>query len=162
VSAPDAAAKVPGVEAVMVKSCPAPIARVKLAEGTVEAIGCPEDAKDDVKRFPAKSRLVLLDASGKTKSEIVLTDAALRRLRAFEKVGAPEDIELVSAIKRTWWLHAAREGRKGQDIYEIRTSAEGKDVGNRYSFENARWIVRSGPLKNWTGEHLKDTEAEFP
>ena len=76
------------------------------------------------------------------------------------KDGGLEPISLVSAIHVTWWLHEARS-KKGKDIYEIRTNAEGKSMGYRYAFEKNKWVVHSGPLKKWTGEHLPDTEAEF-
>lgn len=77
------------------------------------------------------------------------------------KDGKTQPLSLVSAIKSTWWLHPARSG-KGQDIYVIKTSAEGKDTGYRFAYENGKWTARFTELKKWTGEILKDTMAEFP
>jgi hypothetical protein len=88
-----------------------------------------------------------------------LYDVESGKLRAMRIDG--DVIELKSALKITWWFHPARSG-KGKDIYKIVSTIQGTVEGTRYAFENAKWVAHKGPLKNWTGEHLKDTEAEFP
>jgi hypothetical protein len=70
---PDAG--LPDIEALKVKSCPAPIARVKVPEGRVEIIGCPDEMGDDIQRNTETSRIVLVDSAGKTKSEGKLADS---------------------------------------------------------------------------------------
>lgn len=86
----------------------------------------------------------------------------LVQLRVAGKNGGPGgEITLKSSITVHWWLHPARAGR-GQDIYLLTAPNSGATTGYRYAFEKGKWVVRSGELKRWTGEHLKDTEAEFP
>ncbi|MFO0742391.1 MAG: hypothetical protein U0270_41340 [Labilithrix sp.] len=75
--------------------------------------------------------------------------------------GTGGEITMKDSLTVHWWLHPARGGR-GQDIYLLTAPHSGAVTGYRYAFENGKWVVRSGELKKWTGEHLKDTEAEFP
>lgn len=209
-SAATGAAKLPKIERIEVKKCPARFATVKLDsehgfEGRVELTGCPTE---DEKAHPAgKARLALIDSKGVEKSSILLADGAqqseklevndlygtgrpvffvtvteptaggsngpitsiyevdgdkLVQLRvAGKNGGVGGEITLKESLTVHWWLHPARGGR-GQDIYLLTAPNTGAVMGYRYAFENGKWVVRSGELKKWTGEHLKDTEAEFP
>jgi len=192
----------PEVDELATIECPARIATVKIDGGSVEAIGCPEGEGYE-KHVKGRSRLALLDASGKQIDEVEVSDdpyAMVKvevedlygdqrpvfmvtvtvptmgswggptttpyqiegaHLRPILVNGNGKKLELTSAIKITWWTKPARSGH-GKDIYKIVTTIQGTDEGTRYSFEDGKWVAHKGTLKNWTGEHLSNTEAEFP